>query len=241
MFTKKTRFADMFSANNNLVLLMPRLGLGLGVGNRTVEEVCSLNNISADFVLLVCNMYTYCDYQPTMEDLEKTDLSMLVPYLRASHAYYIGERMPHLERHLSGVVHRSDSRYADAMMAFFEQYKREMSDHFAYEEQHVYPRLQEGKKVKGTASSSNTQAIKQSGTQALKRSSNLSSSHIGMVDKISDLLQILYKYMPSQADTEELNELIFGLLQLSSDFERHAAIEEHVLMPYLHHLERRNR
>ena len=62
-----------------------------------------------------------------------------------------------------------------------------------------------------------------------------------MVDKISDLLQILYKYMPSQADTEELNELIFGLLQLSSDFERHAAIEEHVLMPYLHHLERRNR
>lgn len=230
MFTKKTRFADMFSANNNLVLLMPRLGLGLGVGNRTVEEVCSLNNISADFVLLVCNMYTYCDYQPTMEDLEQTDLSMLVPYLRASHAYYIGERMPHLERHLSGVVHRSDNRYADAMMAFFEQYKREMSDHFAYEEQHVYPRLQEGKKVKGTASSHQGSSP-----------SKLSSSHIGMVDKISDLLQILYKYMPSQADTEELNELIFGLLQLSSDFERHAAIEEHVLMPYLHHLERRNR
>lgn len=230
MFTKKTRFADMFSANNNLVLLMPRLGLGLGVGNRTVEEVCSLNNISADFVLLVCNMYTYCDYQPTMEDLEKTDLSMLVPYLRASHAYYIGERMPHLERHLSGVVHRSDSRYADAMMAFFEQYKREMSDHFAYEEQHVYPRLQGGKKVKGIASSHQGDSP-----------SKLSSSHIGMVDKISDLLQILYKYMPSQADTEELNELIFGLLQLSSDFERHAAIEEHVLMPYLHHLERRNR
>ncbi|MBO4588930.1 MAG: hemerythrin domain-containing protein [Bacteroidales bacterium] len=214
MFTRKTRFADLFSANNNLVLLMPRLGIGLGVGNLSVQEVCVRHNVSPDFVLLVCNIYTFRDYVPTEEELESIDMSMLIPYLQASHTYYVNERMPHLERHLNGVLHNSDQRYADAMMLFFKQYKQEMYDHFAYEEKHIYPRLQ-----RHTTASNNT--------------IHLVESHIGMVDKISDLLQILYKYMPSHADTEELNELIFGLLQLSSDFERHAAIEEHVLLPYI--------
>lgn len=214
MFTKKNRFADLFSANNNLVLLMPRLGIGLGVGNLSVQEVCSRHNVSPDFVLLVCNIYTFRDYVPSAEELRSIDMSMLIPYLQASHAYYVNERMPHLERHLIGVLHNSDQRYADAMMQFFEQYTQEMYDHFTYEEQHIYPRLQ-----RSTTPASN--AI------------HLVESHVGIVDKISDLLQILYKYMPSHADTEEMNELIFGLLQLSSDFERHAAIEEHVLLPYL--------
>ncbi|MBO4751224.1 MAG: hemerythrin domain-containing protein [Bacteroidales bacterium] len=214
MFTKKTRFADLFSANNNLVLLMPRLGIGLGVGNLSVQEVCDCNNISPDFVLLVCNIYTFRDYVPSEEELRSIDMTMLIPYLRASHTYYVNERMPHLERHLTGVLHNSDQRYADAMMHFFNQYKQEMYEHFAYEEKNVYPRLKKSQ---------------DSGASTLK----LVESHVGIVDKISDLLQILYKYMPSHADTEELNELIFGLLQLSSDFERHAAIEEHVLLPYL--------
>lgn len=226
MFTTKTRFADMFSANNNLVLLMPRLGISLGVGDKTVQSICDNYHISADFVLIICNMYTYPSYVPSEEELRNTDMSMLVPYLRASHLYYINERMPHLERHLAGVARQSDERCANAMIAFFGQYKKEMSEHFDYEEKEVYPYLESiGGRTKPPA------------LPARK----LSRSHTGMVDEISDLLQILYKYLPSHADTEELNELIFGLLQLSSDFECHAAVEERVLMPYIEMLERRTK
>ncbi|MCR4811738.1 MAG: hemerythrin domain-containing protein [Bacteroidales bacterium] len=224
MFTKKTRFADMFSANNNLVLLMPRLGIGLGVGNLTVDEVSVRHGVSSDFVLMVCNIYTFRDYVPTQEELAGMDMTMLVPYLRASHTYYVKERMPHLERHLTGVLQNTDKRYAEAMMLFFKQYRQEMCDHFEYEEKDVYPRLQQCGRMK----MANPQNREYCGASV-----RLAESHEGMVDKISDLLQILYKYMPSHADTEEMNELIFGLLQLSSDFERHAAIEEHVLLPYL--------
>ena len=228
MFTRKTRFADMFSANNNLVLLLPRLGLSLGVGNKSVQEVCDGYGISPDFVLMLCNMYTFPGSEPDSDELRRIDMSMLVPYLRASHSYYINERMPHLERHLASVARQSDERCANAMVAFFEQYKSEMSEHFAYEEKVVYPYIES---LRGSANADS--ADKQ------VRMKKLSRTHIGMVDKISDLLQILYKYLPSHADTEELNELIFGLLQLSSDFERHAAVEERVLMPYIEMLEKK--
>ena len=223
MFTKKTRFADMFSTNNHLVLLMPRLGISLGVGDKTVQEVCDSSGVASDFVLMVCNMYTYRNYEPDTDCLLNTDMSMLVPYLRASHTYYINERMPHLERHLASVARQADERSASALVEFFGQYRNEMSEHFAYEEKVVYPLLQNA--MRG---------------RVVKSDKKLVKAHLNMVDKISDLLQILYKYLPSKASTEELNELIFGLLQLSSDFERHAAIEEHVLMPYIEMLERRS-
>ena len=222
----------MFSANYNLVLLMPRLGISLGVGDKTVQEICDRHSISTDFVLMLCNMYTYPGCEPSEEELRSIDMSMLVPYLRASHLYYINERMPHLERHLAGVAQQSDERCTNAMIAFFEQYKKEMSEHFAYEENIVYPYLDNRK-----ATHQDMAKPKKSKNPKIQKTRTLSRSHTGMVDKISDLLQILYKYLPSHADTEELNELIFGLLQLSSDFERHAAVEEKVLMPYIAMLE----
>lgn len=222
----------MLSANNNLVLLMPRMGISLGVGDKTVQEICDRHGISADFVLMICNMYTFPGCEPDKEELLETDMSMLVPYLRASHMYYINERMPHLERHLANIAHKSDERYALAMINFFSQYKKEMADHFDYEEKMVYPRLDRYR----NRNNRNQHLSEKYDSPTTKK---MSHTHNGMVDKISDLLQILYKYLPHNADTEELNELIFGLLQLSSDFERHAAVEDRVLIPYIELIERR--
>ena len=80
MFTKKTRFADMLSANSNLVLLMPRLGISLGVGDKTVQEICDLHKISSDFVLLICNMYTYPGIEPDADELPDTLEGVSVPW-----------------------------------------------------------------------------------------------------------------------------------------------------------------
>lgn len=223
MFTAKTRFADMFSVNYNLVLLMPRLGISLGFGDKSVQDVCKSYNLPVDFVLMVCNMYTFDTYKPTLEEIQSVNLSMLIPYLKSSHEYYLKERLPHIERHLAGVAKYTDERCAKALVAFFAQYKKEINDHFEFEEKNIFPYLED------TISKNNKISPK-----TLK--SEL--SHDGFVDKISDLLQILYKYMPSRANTEELNELIFFLLQLSADFQNHASIEEHVLLPYILNMER---
>ena len=51
----------------------------------------------------------------------------------------------------------------------------------------------------------------------------------------------LYKYIPGDDIAEELNELVFAVLQLSSDLQKHALIEEKILLPYISQLERRNR
>ena len=64
-------------------------------------------------------------------------------------------------------------------------------------------------------------------------SGHLSHNHSDLVDRLSDLTSIVLKYIPGDSLTEELNELVFGIMQLSSDLEKHALLEEKILIPYL--------
>ena len=63
-----------------------------------------------------------------------------------------------------------------------------------------------------------------------------SDSDNALIDKLLDLTQIVYKYIPGDSMTEELNELVFGIMQLSSDLEKHAILEEKVLIPYMNQI-----
>ena len=56
-------------------------------------------------------------------------------------------------------------------------------------------------------------------------------SHDNIKDKLSDLTQIIYKYIPGERLNEEMMELVFDIMQLSRDLEKHAMIEELLLLP----------
>lgn len=210
------KLADIVSANHNLILLLPRFGLRLGFGNRSVKEVCNSGNVDVDFFLLICNIYTFDDYLPDAEELSHTNLQQLVPYLRASHRYYIDERLPHLQRHLSHLTDDMEPSVAHLLSQFFEDYRQELAGHFQEEEKRLFPyieRLQQGEKI------------------ADKVTNYFIDSHRSIKDKLTDLMQLLYKYLPSDSMNEELIELVFDILQLTEDLEKHTLIEERLLMP----------
>jgi regulator of cell morphogenesis and NO signaling len=97
-------------------------------------------------------------------------------------------------------------------------------EHFESEEREVFPYLEELMKgVRGTR----------------PMSEHFADNHTDLVDKLGDLTQILYKYIPCEGFEEELNELVFAIMQLSADLEKHALIEERILLPYVELLERR--
>lgn len=210
------KLADIVSANHNLILLLPRFGLPLGFGNRSVKEVCADGHVDVDFFLLICNIYTFDDYLPDAEELTHTNLQQLVPYLRASHRYYIDERLPHLQRHLSHLTDAMDASVAQLLSHFFEDYRKELAAHFLEEEKRLFPyidRLQQGEKI------------------ADRVTNYFVDSHRNIKDKLTDLMQLLYKYLPGDSMNEELIELVFDILQLTEDLEKHTLIEERLLMP----------
>ena len=222
-FTARMKLADLIAANHNLILLLPRFDIPLGFGEKSVREVCAASNVPVDFMLLICNVYTFDDYLPDMEQLAATDMSLLVPYLEASHKYYTGERLPHIEAHLHHIADRVGGRYGTILKQFYADFRREIEAHFQHEEKVDFPklkRLQQGLSVR---------------RQPL---THTEKSHVGLVDKLNDLTQIVYKYLPGNVMPEETMELVFDILQLSADIQKHALIEDKILTPYVNCLER---
>lgn len=211
------KMADLIATNHNLILMLPRFGLPLGFGNHSVHEVCEVHGIDEAFFLIVSNIYTFDDYMPSADELSNTHLQQLIPYLRMSHSYYINKRMPHLQEHLNHLVNTMNNKVAETLNHFFEDYRRELAKHFKKEEAQLFPfieRLRRGEKISD------------------KVTNYLVDSHHNIKDQLSDLMQILYKYLrPTDSQHEELVELIFDILQLSEDLEKHTLIEERLLMP----------
>ena len=219
------KMADVVAANHSLLLVLPRLGIRLGFGEQSLQEVCHRYQLDVDFVLLIFNVYTFDNYLPAADTLVTTNLQPLVPYLQSSHHYYLTERLPHIKRHLINVAGSAGGRYGTILRQFFADYEKEVQDHFAFEEQHIFPLLQ--------AAGSDDVSSHARAKQSILQSSHFAHNHSDLVDRLSDLSSIVLKYVPGECLTEELNELVFGILQLSSDLEKHALLEEKLLIPYI--------
>lgn len=231
-FAPHMKMADVIMANSSLLLVMPRLGIPLGFGEQSVKEVCDRCQLDVDFVLLIFNSYTFAGYLPESDTLAAINLQPLVPYLQSSHRYYLNERLPHIKRHLLNVASHAGHRYGTVLRQFFADYEGEVQDHFTFEEQHIFPMLQEAVSA-GSATKGRSK-------KTVPPSAHLAHHHSDLVDRLSDLTSIVLKYIPSDSLTEEFNELVFGIMQLSSDLERHALLEEKLLIPYIQQVQSRH-
>jgi regulator of cell morphogenesis and NO signaling len=150
-------------------------------------------------------------------------MSRLVPYLSASHRYYLDERLPHIEWHLNRIADNADPKYGHVLKRFFEGYKNEVSEHFIYEETTVFPYIE------------TLMAIHR---QDKYRISDFEDAHNNVEDKLNDLLQIIFKYLPGNASQSDSISVVFDIYQLSSDLNKHTLIEDKVLIPYVKLLEK---
>lgn len=210
------KMADMISTNYDLILMLPRFGLSLGFGDKSVKEVCREHGVDEIFFLTVCNIYTFDDYRPDDEELARIDNHLVVEHLQASHRYYIGERLPHLQQHLDHIAERAGEKSATILKKYFADYCREVRDHVRREEKNLNAMLENIR---------NGEPIDDGIGEHYQK------SHDNIRDKLSDLTQIIYKYIPSERLNEEMMELVFDILQLSRDLEKHAMIEEILLTP----------
>ncbi len=221
--SEKTKIADMIGAYPNLLLLLPRFGMKLGFGECNIKDVCKKHDISPIFFMLVCRAYTEPNFLPSKADIMSVSMKDMMAYLKSSHRYYTNMRLPHIERHLTSVIKACEPILGKTLNNFFEEYKSEITKHFDYEEKTVFPYIESllaGSHIKGYSIA------------------QFKKNHSNIEDKLTDLLNILLKYLPSDIDEENRIDLSLHIIELSSDLRSHSVVEEHILMPFVENIEK---
>ncbi len=222
--TAKMKMADVLACYNNLIILLPRLGISLGFGEKTVKQVCEDNGVSLPLFLLVCNAYTQDDYIPESEELQNCNIDDFLKYLKASHDDYIDNEFPHIEHHLHDVMQDWNEKYRSTILKFFEEYKKEVVCHFQHEEDVIFPYIQD---------------LKEKRKPRRKKFSiaDFDRQHDNIEDKLRDFTNLLIKYIPADVAQRERIFMLIDIFSLSDDIEKHAILEEKILIPYIKTLE----
>ena len=223
VFSKDTKFAELMTDDRRLLQLLPRFGIGLGFGDRNVDQVCQMNQVNTSLFLMICEIYSDGSFKPEKHELQRIDMSDLLSYLKASHLYYLDERFPHIEEHLQRIIDACGQKYGPMLSHFYDEYKQEVMRHIKYyEEEVVFPYIE------ALLNGQRTDSYK---------IDEFEHNHTNIQDTLDDMMNILLKYLPGDILPKERIEISHDIIELSDDLNRHSLIEERILIPCVESLE----
>ena len=222
LLTPSMKLADLLDLNCNLIGVLSRTGIPFGFGDETVEEACRKHGVNVQTFLLICQVYTFDGYMPSSEVLRSADLRDIVGYLRRSHAYYMDIAMKDLAESVERAIAPCDERRKHVIRQFFTAYKEELSEHFRYEEETVFPYVES---VLSHAAGEDFTIIQ------------YEENHTNVEEKLGDLKNIIMKYLPAECDNRHIADVLFRLYLLETDLEKHTSIEDDILVPVVNRLE----
>ncbi|MCB8995496.1 MAG: hypothetical protein H6538_07805 [Bacteroidales bacterium] len=226
--TPDMKLADVLIHNYSLLPVISRFNIKLGMGDKSVAEVCRDTGVNLDFFLEITNSFVDEDYVPQKE-LNTFPVSLIVNYIKKTHLYYLDEKIPEIEKNILLVMKLEKNRSDKFKLVadFFREYKLELTNHINREESKVHPYVLEIEQAYN-----NNRLSKDLYRQINEYSINqYASEHDNVEEKLFDLKNIIIKYLPPTSSTGICNTILTELFRLEKDLNAHANLEDKVLIP----------
>lgn len=221
-YNENTRVADIVLQNYNQVLLLEHLSLPLMVQGKTVKEFCEEHGISPALYLAFVDLFNGAEIDGSF-DVGKTDVDVLVKFLRSSHRFYLDEKVCKIKDYVRRISENNQSSGIKLLSEFTNDYVEELKEHFGYEDRVVFPYAL---------------ALSKGESHNVGYSITEYKSHHDNVDsKLADLKELLVKYLDFK-DSENLRrKLLCCLFEMEYDLKIHSHIEDYILIPLVEKLE----
>ena len=227
IYNRGMKMADLVASDMSLLSILQRLNITLGFGEATVAEVCAQHNISADLFLMICNIYSFRDYEPQIETLTDDDIRNITIYLQASHKFYRNICFPTLHNDVHTMVKELDDVSRRLIDKFYDDYDNEVNNHFQYEEEVVFPYVEN---LLNNRPNSNSEY----------RISLFEHNHSNVNEKLNDLSNIIIKYLSKDYASQLRFEILGEIHYISNDLMKHSYIEDKLLVPLVEKIEQRH-
>jgi DNA-binding CsgD family transcriptional regulator len=119
--------ADVLAEHNELIPVLNRFGIRIGVGNKSVQEICTEHQLNTDLILTVLNVYLDENYLPE-SSLTLFDAEPIADYFRHTVENYLHALVPNIEVHLNALIATAgtDNREMGMIQMLFLKFKERM-------------------------------------------------------------------------------------------------------------------
>lgn len=228
------KMADAIHHNHLLLPVINRLGIQLGFGDQSIENLCEEKEINIDFFLMIVNAFLDHDINKTTK-LENVSVEQVVKYLKATHQYYFERMIPEIENRINALIQHSDINQEQFLLVknFFEEYKNEFYTHIKHEEHSIYPYALKVNEAK------NEWVLDADLKRQIQNEpiDSYAEEHSDIESKLFDLKNILIKYLPDSKNSYLRNQVLNALFKLENDLNDHSRIENMVLVPMISAME----
>lgn len=232
------KMCDLISQNYQTLQVLGRFGLPLGVGDKTIEEVCREAGVHTQTFLAVVNFKIG---EPMQVPLEQLSVQTLLAYLRNAHSYFFDFALPNLRKKFIEAINYSspDSKIPILIIRFFDEYVSEIAHHMQHEDEQVFPyaeALLRNEKPNLPLKSSENQKPLETLDSFSRQHHVIDDQHIA--DKLNELKNLIIKYYPDTQPNNMLAAALHEVFELEQDLATHCAIEDNILIPAIRHLEK---
>ncbi|WP_165024007.1 MULTISPECIES: hemerythrin domain-containing protein [unclassified Dysgonomonas] len=224
VFKKSMKMSDLIDSDYRLLLLLNRLNISLGFGEKSVDAVCQENNFDTNCFLFLANYQSNKSITDIQHTFESLPLAPFLHYLKNSHHYFLDQRLPNIRRKLEMVFESSDKRLQNIVLNFFDNYTKEVFEHMQYEDEVVFPYVY---------SLINEDNLDQYSINIFEE------RHNDIEGKMNDLKQILMKYVSGTTDQILMVNILMELYMSEEELEAHTFIEDSLVIPRVKQIEKK--
>lgn len=220
IYHAEDKMSDLVCENHQALLVMSRFNIPLGVGEKTIAEVCSDNNVDTGTFLAVVNAILDPEEAGCNTD-DSISPEAFLQYLHNSHEYFLDFKFPTIRKELIEALDCAGTEITFAIMRFFDEYTQEVRKHMMYEEENVFPYVK--KLITGEDTGGYSIEI-------------FRKQHDQIETKLTELKNILIKYYPAK-DSNALNSTLFDIFTCESDLAQHNHVENTLFVPLIKKME----
>jgi regulator of cell morphogenesis and NO signaling len=205
MYKGNDKICDLMAHEEDAIQIISRFGLEMGVGEQTIEQVCSSHGVHTPTFLAVVNYKVFKQHAQAAD----IDLPTLERYLQNAHTYFLDFRLPWLRRSLVEAIIPADptTKIPGLILRCYDEFVEEIRTHIEHENAGMYEEhAHDDQRITDKLTEIKNLIIKYYPT---------GSSH------------------PTNAVTYMLISVMSDLWHTEQDFADHCAIEDDILRPAL--------
>lgn len=223
--------SEVVEAHTSLIPVLNRLGIRLGLKDKSIRQVCEEHQLDVDFLLVIINTFLNEEYFPEKR-LKAFHLSQIIDYLNKTNHYYLRYQIPNIARHLELFIaqDRSANKTLALIGRFFQSFKERLMAQIEKDEREWFPYcLALGRQWATAVFMEDEECL-----------GDVEADEENAEALLADLKSIMIKHLSGEYNENLCYAVLFAISSLEKDMKQHNRIRYRIVQPMIRQMERFN-